>query len=161
MRKRSSYRPKHTANPLAYMTAIQGAHKLCTHDQLTRAMRVHASVEELIGCKGTLQSWADVFDAINFMEAFAHMGVVRHAREWIEVQQESVVQAMDRHKDTGSNVLRPSECDLLRELSTLWAQVLAEVTCREFFEAETRVARRVRQALRGGSQDGVRVVEIA
>lgn len=160
-RKRSSYRPKHTANPLSYMTAIKGAHKLCAHDQLTRAARVRASVDMLAGSTGGVAEWRDVFDAINMIEAFAQIGTVRHAREFVQEQQDTVTAAMDRQRATGSNVLRPAEVDTLRHLAATWAEVLAEVTFREYFEAEERVKRKVRQALAKGSHGSVRVVEAA
>ena len=147
-RKRSNYRPSHKANPLAYMTAIQGAHKLCAHDQLTRAARVRASVDELARDACNFAAWRDVFDCLNMIEAFAHIGLVRHAGEFIREHQDSVVAALDRQKQTGSNVLRPVEVQLLRDLAATWAEVLAEVTCREYFEAEQRVVRKVQNALK-------------
>lgn len=161
MKKRSSYRPKHTANPLAYMTAIQRAHKLCAHDQLTRAARVRCAVERLADSTGGMADWRDVADALNMVEAFWHIGLVRHAREFVAEQQESVATALDRHRATGSNVLRPVECQLLRDLAATWAECLAEVTCRQYFEAEQRVVRKVQQALAKGSHGDVRVVELA
>ncbi|RZJ12193.1 MAG: hypothetical protein EOP39_04345 [Rubrivivax sp.] len=161
MKKRSSYRPKHSANPLAYITAIQGAHKLCAHDQLTRAARVRCAVERLSDSTGDMADWRDVADALNMVEAFAHIGLVRDAREFVAEQQESMATALDRHKATGSNVLRPVECQLLRDLAATWAECLAEVTCRQYFEAEQRVVRKVQQALAKGSHGDVRVVELA
>jgi hypothetical protein len=161
MRKRSSYRPKHAANPLAYMTAIQGAHKLCADDQLTRAARVRCSVEDLCASRGDHKAWADVFDTVNMIEALSREGLFRHAREFIEAQQQNIVDAMDRHKATGSNVLRPVECQMLRELAQVWAEALGEVTCREYFAAEERVRRKVTAVLRGKPVPGVRVLEAA
>lgn len=150
-RKRSKYRPTHQATPAAYMIAIQGAHKLCAHDQLTRAARVRASVDELARDACNFEAWKDVFDCINMVEAFAHIGLVRHAAEFIREHQDSVVAALDRQRETGSNVLRPVEVQLLRDLAATWAEVLAEVTCREYFAAEQRVLRKVQNALRAKS----------
>lgn len=159
-RKRSNYRPSHKANPLAYMTAIQGAHKLCAHDQLTRAARVRASVDELARDACNFAAWRDVFDTINMIEAFAHIGLVRNAREFLDEHQDSVVAALDRQQKTGSNVLRPAEVQLLRDLAATWAEVLAEVTCREYFQAESRVIRKVQNALKAGARGSVRLVSI-
>jgi hypothetical protein len=157
-RKRSAYRPKYSANPLAYMTAIQGAHKLCAHDQLTRAARVRASVDELAQDAANPGAWRDVFDCVNFIEALAHIGTIRHAAEFIAEHQDNVVAAIDRQRETGSNVLRPVEVQLLRDLAATWAEVLGEVTCREYFEAEQRVVRKVQQAIKAGSRGSVRLV---
>lgn len=161
MRKRSAYRPKHLANPLSYMTAIQGAHKLCTDDQLTRATRVRCSVEELCASRGDVGAWRDIFDTVNMIEALSREGLFRNARGVIEDQQDTIAGALARQRDTGSNVLTPAECGALRELATLWAEALAEVTCREYFAAEERVKRKVAAALRGKPTPGVTVLEAA
>lgn len=160
-RKRSSYRPRHAANPLAYITAIQGAHKLCAHDQLTRAARVRCAVERLADSSGGIPDWRDVADALNMVEAFAHIGLVRHAKDFVAEHQQNVSEALDRHQATGSNVLRPVEVRLLRDLAATWAECLAEVTCQQYFAAEQRVVRKVQQALAKGSHGAVRVVELA
>lgn len=157
-RKRSAYRPRHV-NVESYMLAIRGAHKLDTKDQLVRAVPVHAAVESLIACKGVENDWRLVFDALNMIEALAKVGLVRDAREFVGEQGDSIVNALDRHRATRSNVLRPVECQLLRDLAATWAEVLAVVTCSEYFDAEQRVARKVQQALASGPRGSVRVVE--
>lgn len=156
-RKRSSYRPKPIRTD-AWAIAMHGATRLTVADQITRAAKVRLSVEELAGDAANLVAWRDVFDAINMIEAFAQIGLVRHAREFLAEHQDSVVAALDRQRTTGSNVLRPVEVQLLRDLSATWAEVLAEVTCREYFEAEQRVTRKVQQALKAGSRGSVRLV---
>ena len=47
-------------------------------------------------------------------------------------------------------------CQALRDSLTF--EVLAEVTCREYFEAEERVRRKVQQALKAGSRGSVRLI---
>ena len=101
-----------------------------------------------------------MFDTINLIEALAHMGLVRDARDFLAEHQDSVVAALDRQRETGSNVLRPVEVQLLRDLAATWAEVLGEVTCREYFEAEQRVMRKVQNALKAGSRGSVRLVTI-
>lgn len=161
MSKRKTFQPRHAANPLAFVTAIRGACRFTASEQLQRAARLRCSVEELIASRGTMAAWADVFDAVNMIEAFGQLGTVRDAREFVEAHQQNVVDAMDRQKETGSNVLRPAECAMLRDLAATWAEVLAVVTYREFFAAEERVTRKVQQALRRGSHGNVRVVVAA
>lgn len=158
---RKTYKPTHSPNPQAFMVAIRGAHLLCAHDQLTRAARVRSSVEMLGASTGGIPQWRDVFDALNMIEAFAHLGLVRDAREFVDEHQASIVAAMNRQQQTGSNVLRPSELQLLRDLAATWAEVLGIVTCREYSAAEERVKRKVAQALAKGSHGSVRVVEAA
>ena len=157
-RKRSKYRPT-GVNPEAFLMAFRGAHKLDTKDQLVRAVPVHDAVKSLIDCKGGEDEWRLVFDALNMIEALAYVGPVRDAKDFIAEQAHSIIAVMDRHRETRSNVLRPAECQLLRDLSATWAEVLAVVTCREYFEAEQRVGRKTVQALAGGSHGSVRVLE--
>lgn len=160
-RKRSAYRLRHSANPQAFKVAFQGAHKLCSNDQLTRAARVRSSVDLLAMSSGGVPEWRDVFDALNMLEAFAQIGLIRDSREFVAEQQDSIVAAMDRQRSTGSNVLRPVEVQLLQDLAATWAEVLGVVTCSEYFQAEERVKRKVQQALASGSHGSVRVVEAA
>lgn len=157
MSKRKAYRPKPVyLNPL--QVAMYGASKLTPGEQVAKAARVRCAVEDLCASRGGMDAWADVFDTVNMIEAFAREGLFRHAREFIEAQQQNIVDIMDRHQETGSNVLRPVECEMLRELAGLWAQVLGEATCREFAAAEERVRRKVAAALRKPAP-GVRVLE--
>lgn len=89
-----------------------------------------------------------------------HAHAIRDAREFVEAHQANVVAAMDRQRETGSNVLTVAECRMLRDLSATWAEVLGVVTHREYFAAEERVYQKVRQALRKPPA-GVRVLEAA
>ena len=159
MRKRSSYRPKPVLLNAVQM-AMHGASKLTSDEQLAKAARLRCSVEDLCASRGGMDAWADVFDAVNMIEALAAEGLFRHAHEFVDGQKKNIVDVMDRHKDTGSNVLRPVECGALRDLSALWAEALAEVTVRQFTAAEDRVRRKVAAALRGTAA-GVRVLEAA
>ena len=130
---RKAYRPTpRPESPRAFMVAIRGAHLLCAHDQLTRAARVRSSVEMLGASTGGVPQWRDVFDALNMIEAFAHMGLVRFERvhrgapDFNRRRDESP--AVDRLKraaaERAADAARPG-----RHLG--W--VLAIVTCREYF----------------------------
>lgn len=160
MSKRKAYRPKHV-NPQSWLIAMKGACKLTLTEQLTRSAKVRASVEELCASRGQLSTWGDIFDTINLIEAMEHVGVIKDAREFVEAHQQNLVEVMDRHRATGSNVLRPVECALLRDLAATWAEVLAEVTCSQYFQAEERVRRKVAAVLRGKPAPGVRVLVAA
>lgn len=158
MSKRKAYRPKHV-NPQSWLIAMKGACKLTLTEQLTRAARVRASVEELGKDAANIGAWRDVFDATNMIEALAHIGLVRDASDFLAEHQDNIVAALDRQRETGSNVLRPVELQLLRDLASTWAEVLAEVTCAQYFQAEERVRRKVQQALKAGSRGSVRLIE--
>lgn len=161
MSKRKAYRPRHV-NPNAWKLAVQGALLLSKTDQLIRADRLASAAQRLIASTAQLKDWGEVFDAINMVEALeqTHAHAVRDAREFVEAHQANVVAAMDRQRETGSNVLTVAECQMLRDLAATWAEVLGVVTHREYFAAEERVYQKVRQALRKPPA-GVRVLEAA
>lgn len=158
MRKRSKYRPRGVAVD-AWKIGIQGALRLSVEDQLRASMPVRAAVERAARSEQTVDDWRDIFDAMNLIEAMAHVGVIKDAREFVEAHQETIVSIMDRHRATGSNVLRPVEIEMLRELAATWAQVLEVCTHRELFAAQERVVNKVRNALAQGPHGSVRVVE--
>ena len=160
--KKRGRQPKHTANPQAFMVAIRGAMGLDTHDQLTRAARVRASVDQLIAGDNSTPIWRDIFDAVNMLIAFGRLKVIKDgAKELGEELMGTVSAAMDRQKSTGSSCLRPVEVESLRYMAGVWADVLAIVSCREYFEAEQMVVRVVSNALKRGTHGGVRVLEPA
>jgi len=158
MSKRKAYRPK-PVHLNSVLLAMHGASKLTASEQLAKAARVRCSVEDLCASRGGMDAWADVFDTVNMIEALAAEGLFRHAREFVDGQKQNLVDVMDRHKETGSNVLRPIECSTLRDLAGVWAEALAEVTVRQLTAAEDRVRRKVRAVLRGKPAPGVRVLE--
>ena len=160
--KKRGRQPKHTPNPQAFMIAIRGTMGLDTHDQLTRAARVRASVDQLIKGDNSAPIWRDIFDAVNMLIAFGRSKVIKHGgKELGEDLMQTVAGAMDRQKLTGSNCLRPCEIDSLRHMCQVWASVLQIVSCSEYFEAEEHVRRVVRNALSTGSHGNVRVLEPA
>ena len=160
MRKRGKYRPRGVALD-AWKIAMQGSMRLSSEDQLRASMPVRAAVERAAKSQQTRDDWRDIFDAMNLIEAMAHLRVIKDAREFIDAHQETILQIMDRHRATGSNVLRPAEVGMLRELSATWAQVLEVCTHRELFAAQERVVNKVRNALAQGSNGSVKVVECA
>jgi len=158
---RKAYRPKHV-NPGAWAIAMQGAMLLSKTDQVTRAMRVHDSVERISRGEHDMVDWRRLFDAVNMLDALSSMpSVMRGGREFVERLMGVVADAVERQRDTGTRALRAGELQALRELSALWAEVLGVVTHREFFEASERVERTVARVLRGDVRAGERVVEAA
>lgn len=139
--------------------AIAGSLKLSTFDQLKRSSKVHGAVEMLADCRGGTTEWRNVFEAINMIEAFGKLRVIKSgAKELTEEAQGAAVAAMDRQRSTRSNVLRPVEVEALRSVSDAWAAVLDVVSCNEYFRAEEMVKRKVKQALEQGSHGSVKVI---
>lgn len=159
MKKRSAYRPR-GVNPEAWKVGIQGAALLSKSDQLKTLARVACSVDDLAACKPSREAWSAVFDCINLLEAFTTNGLIKSGGvELVDSLQETVVDAMTRQRDSGSNVLRPCEVQALREMVATYGEVLSICTNRELFAAMERVERKVSQALRKGSHGSVTVIE--
>lgn len=161
MRKRSSYRPR-GANPNAWKVGIQGAMRLSLTDQIKTLAKVRDAVEALADCCPSKEAWAHVFDCVNLLEAFSKLRVIKEGgAAYVTELQTLVASALGRQRDTGSNVLRPAEVSALREMVSIYGDVLATCTHRELFEAIERVERKVAQALAMGSHGSVQVLEAA
>lgn len=157
MRKRSSYRPR-GVNPKAHMMAMQGAMKLGRDDQLIMAGRVSGAVEAAGQGLATQEQWGHIFDALNMIEALAHLGLVQDSAEFVQAHQTNIVQVLGRKKSTGSATLRAEELKQLQDLSGTWAQVLAVVTHSEYFQAQERV---IRKTVNAANDPHVTVMEAA
>jgi hypothetical protein len=162
LRRFARQRIKTVRRVTSWNLAIAGSSKLNAFDQLTRATRVNSAVEMLADCRGGADEWRNVFEAINMIEAFGKLRVIKSgARELVAEAQSMSVAAMDRQRATRSNVLRPVEVEALRSVSDAWAALLDVVSCNEYFRAEEMVKRKVKQALSRGSHGNVRVLEAA
>ena len=62
---------------------------------------------------------------------------------------------MDRHKATGSNVLRPIEITNLTELADAWDLILGAVTVGELNKSSEIAMRKRTQALAKGEQEAM------
>lgn len=144
MRKKSKYRPKYgpDANPLHI--ALLGCKKLAKNDQINRLSRVREAVDRFKACKQELNDWGIICETINIMEGFQKVGLVKDADEFVEELQDMVVQVVERHKNTGSNVLTPSEIKKLQNLIAVYADILEVATNSELFKAEEYVQNRIR-----------------
>lgn len=159
MRKRSAYRPR-GINPTAHMMAMQGACRLNADDAAQRAVRVRMALDVISRGRGTTADWRELFDAVNLAEELVRMRLVpREAQDTVSQVQAVVVAVLDRQRATGTRALRAPELATLRDFSADWADVCGGITHRELFEAEERVARRVRRVLAGHVHAGERVVE--
>ena len=148
-------------NPQAWIIAIHGARLLSKHDQATRAMNLHICIDRIATGKAEIDDWRQVFDVCNLLEQFGkNPRVMRNAQEFIEHAQEQIVSIMDRQKaDPKCKTLRAIELQALRDMETLWAEVLGVITHSEYFRAEQAVNERTRRVL-AGQTNGARVVSV-
>lgn len=159
-RKMSRYNPK-GANPQAWVVAMQGPMLLSRHDQSTRALNLHICVDRIARGEADHGDWRQVFDVCNLLEELGkNPRVMQGAQEFVEHCQEQIVSIMDRHKaNPASRAVKAEELQALRDMETLWAEVLGIITHHQYFVAEQAVNERTRRVL-AGQTNGARVVSV-
>lgn len=159
MKPRKKYRPRNV-NPASIWVAMQGACLLSADDQKMRTDPVFEAVEKIAKGEAGKAEWNRIFDAFNMMESFARKPkIMRGATDYIQSMQSTILAILDRQKATKSKALYSAELVELREFAKLWSDILSTVTHREYFEAETETAERLRAILRSKTR-GVTVVEV-
>lgn len=158
MRKRSSYRPG-PVNPSAHLVAMMGAACMSRQDVLMRGLNLADAVQRTSTGTATKEDWRLVFDCINVVEQLARMKVVQ-GLDVLEQLQATVVQIMDRQRDTGTKALRASELAELRGFAADYTEILRGVTQQQYMQAQRAVEDRIRRVLSGERiAASVRVVE--
>jgi hypothetical protein len=143
MSARKKYRPRGVAeNPL--FIAFTGVRLLSKADQAANALRLNMAVDDI--------------DMVNVMSDDRR--IMTGADEFVGSVQEAVMTILDRQKATGSKALYPAEIQILRDLVSLWTEILGVVTHHQYFKAQERVAIRVVQAIASKSPK-LRVAEPA
>ena len=158
MMARKKYKPRHV-NPTAYLLAFQGAALLSENDRLQRTNRIAAAVE--VACMGaaTRDHWALIVDSLNMAEMFARHKVAA-GLDAIYAMQETVETILDRQKATGQKALRREEQEDLRAFAEAYAELLAGVTHRQYFQAQEAAENRARRILAGERIPAGRVLEV-
>lgn len=158
MRKRSCYRPR-GVNPLAHLTALQGAARLSLDDRTVWALELAGAIDAVRQARAGEGEWTAIFDAVNLVEEFCRMRLARDQGGLVQAAQDACVAVLDRQRDSGVRAARAAELQALAALQEAWIDLLAGVTHAERFEAGERVARRVRAALAGNGPRGARLVQ--
>lgn len=153
---RKAYRPGRV-NPLAMLAAMQGAALLSLDDRLAWQNELHDALTAVRTGTAKKAQWAALFDAINITEELCRMRLARDTANVVDTAQDAVAAILDRQRDTGVRAARASELQALRELVSEFADLMAGITHRDKFEAEARVAERVRRVL--AQPEGVRVID--
>lgn len=146
MSKRKAYRPKQV-NPSAHIVAFQGAFTLSKPDQLKQAMNLATAVSNISKTGGLKEDWMIVFDVINVCNVTNAEGrLMNGGDDFIDGCMDMVTEAMERRKD-GILSLRASELQMLRDLQTLWADLLSTMTYSDWARITKRTALRVAAAV--------------
>ena len=142
---RKSYRPR-PINPMAHLGAMMGAACMSRDDTLVRSMALRDAVEKASKGAATRDDWRLIFDCINLVDQLARMRVLQ-GLDVLEALQETVMQVMDRQRDTGTKALRAQELAALRDFAADYATVLRSVTRQQYAQAQRAVEDRIRRML--------------
>ncbi len=144
---RKAYRPR-PVNAMATLMAMQGACLLSADDRLGWQEELHAALTAVRTGVAQREQWASLFDAINLVEELCRMGLAKDTADVVPSAQAAVCAILDRLQATGGRSARAAELQALRELVCAFADLMAGITHKERFDAEARVAERVRRVLR-------------
>jgi len=141
-----SRKPRHTANPQAFMVALMGVRLLSKPDQQKRTDALNAAVQNAITGQDLRNAWCVIADALNVTEMLLKMpSVAKGGSDYIKKANALVGSILDRYADKDTTSLYPHEVRALHELSELWQELLSVVTNAELFKAEEQVVKRVMQ----------------
>lgn len=158
---RKAYRPGRV-NPLAMLAAFQGSALLTLDDRLAWQSELHEALTAVSRGQAKKAQWASLFDAINLTEELCRMRLATDADGVVPAAQDAVCAVLDRQQASGVRAVRATELQALRDLVAAFADLMAGITHKDKYEAETRVAERVRRVLAKPAQrEGVRVFDAA
>ena len=158
MKPRKKYKPR-PINLTVHLLAMQGASLLSAEDRLERTNRLATAVE--VACMGCAerQHWALIVDSLNMAEMFARHHVAVGLGE-IYALQVLVEEILNRQKATGTKAIKHQEQMDLRAYAEGYAELLAGVTHRQYFEAQEAAENRARRILAGERVPAGRVLEV-
>jgi hypothetical protein len=143
---RKAYR-RRPLNNLATLMAMQGACLLSVEDRMGWQDLLHDALTAVRTGVADRAQWASLFDAINLVEELCRMGLAKDTADVVPTAQAAVCAILDRLQATGVRSARAAELQALRDLVSAFADLMAGITHKERFDAEARVAERVRRVL--------------
>lgn len=159
MSSRKRYRPKQN-NPMAHIVALQGVHILSKPDQLKQAMNLATSIDKISKTGGLKEDWMIVFDVINMINVTNDEGrLMNGGDDFITRCQDVCYDAMDRRNLRDIKSLKADELQSLRELQTLWAELLETMTYADWYRLTQKTAERVARVLTAGTAE--KTIEVA
>lgn len=148
-------------NPLAHLVAMQGAARLTLDDRIQWQANLADALAAVRTGRAQQPEWAVLFDGINVVEELCLMRLARDDADVVPRAQAAVCAVLDRLQATGMRAARADELHALGDLVAAFADLMAGITHQQRFEADSRVAARVRRVLssRAPLEAGVRVVD--
>ena len=131
-RKRTVRRVYALIDPLTH--AAYQCSKLTTSEWNTQLIPVQVAVDQLSRGIWTADTWQPLFECMNRIESLTKLNRVK-ADDWIDQAQEAMVQAMDRKQQTGATAFKAAELAMVREIVSVYGDLLKECTHAQFAAA--------------------------
>lgn len=131
-RKRTVRRVYALIDPLTH--AAYQCSKLTTSEWNTQIIPVQVAVDQLSRGIWTADTWQPLFECMNRIESLTKLNRVK-AQNWIDQAQEAMVQAMDRKQQTGATAFKAAELAMVREIVSVYGDLLEECTHAQFAAA--------------------------
>lgn len=133
MRKRTKRKVWDLINPITH--AAYQASKLTIAELNTQRQPVIVALEQLIqGNWDKKESWQPMFECLNRIESLTKLNNV-DAKDFIERAQSVFVDALSRQEKTGAKAFKADELATMREVVTVYSDLLQECSHRQLQEA--------------------------
>ena len=131
-RKRTVRRVYDLIDPIAH--GAYQASKLTQSEWVTQIVPVQAAIDALSRGEWSRDTWSPLFECLNRIESLTKLNHVK-AQDWIDNAQQAMVTALDRHTATGAKAFKADELALIREIVSVYGDLLKEASHRQFAEA--------------------------
>lgn len=132
MKKRTIRKVYALCNPIQH--AMYQASKLSTAEWNEQIIPVRVAIDALSRGEWTPDNWQPIFESLNRIESLIKLNHV-DVGEWICEAQNAMVRALDRRKATGATAFRADELANLREVCTVYGDLLSECSHLQFANA--------------------------
>lgn len=131
-RKRTVRRVYDLINPITH--ALHQASKLTKAEWVVQIAPVQASVDQLSRGEWANDNWQPLFECLNRIESLLKLNRIKED-EWIDQAQGAMVEALDRRVLTGATAFKAGELAMIREVVTVYGDLLKEATHAQFAAA--------------------------
>ena len=131
-RKRTVRRVYDLINPITH--AAYQASTLTKAEWVCQITPVQVAVDALSRGEWKNDNWQPVFECLNRIESLTKLNHVK-AQEWIDSAQQAMVDALDRRAKSGVTAFKADELATIREIVTVYGDLLKEASHRQFAEA--------------------------
>ena len=148
-RKRTVRRVYDLIDPIAH--AAYQASTLTKAEWVRQITPVQVAVDALSRGEWANNTWQPLFECLNRIESLTKLNHVK-AQEWIDSAQQAMVDALDRRAKSGVTAFKADELATIREIVTVYGDLLKEASHRQFAEARKHTNANMTRVLRNKSK---------